>query len=157
MQGQGGWDKKVKPPQMILDEEVNGFKAMHKKRGGGCKQNRKVSGTLPSSRSSAERSNPSIHKIKMRPRSTSGNHSNDTTASKRLQRRQSMEAKEPHRQAHEKRMEDRNHFRGDGDDSDSEHTGPDAEQLRKSRELPLCAAHCLNSDTCPQFGTTSIQ
>jgi splicing factor 45 len=37
-----GWGKKVKPPSMVLDDDVNGFRGNTKRKSGGGKKNKKV-------------------------------------------------------------------------------------------------------------------
>ena len=37
-----GWGKKVKPPSMVLDDDVNGFRGNPKRKGGGGKKNKRV-------------------------------------------------------------------------------------------------------------------
>lgn len=43
-----GWGKKVKPPSMVLDDDINGFRGNPKRKGGGGKKNKKVRMITPS-------------------------------------------------------------------------------------------------------------
>ncbi|KAH9915814.1 uncharacterized protein BXZ73DRAFT_92586 [Epithele typhae] len=130
-QGSQGWGRKVKPPSMILDEDVNGFKTGLKGgrrdgpgggggvAGGGKKKGKKNKSALQQ----AAVWNPDEAYDPMRP--------NDYNECKTWQRREREERRE--RLLEEKRRgEDRKRYRRSSSYSDSYHSASEEERPRKT-------------------------
>ncbi|TFY80331.1 hypothetical protein EWM64_g3680 [Hericium alpestre] len=113
-----GWGKKVKPPSMVLDEDVNGFnKAVGKKRGGGGKKNRKNKHVQP-----LAVWDPTEQYDPMRP--------NDYNEYKIWKRREIEERRQ--RMAEQRRMDEKKRLRGSSSYSDYSESGSEDDRPRKS-------------------------
>ncbi|KAI0059091.1 hypothetical protein BV25DRAFT_1809732, partial [Artomyces pyxidatus] len=110
-----GWGKKVKPPSMVLDEDVNGFRASSKRKGGG-KKNRKKNFQQLAVWDPTEQYDPS------RP-----NDYNEYKIWKRKDREERLE-----RLAEQRRLEDRKRLRRSNSYSDRSDSGSEDEPPRKS-------------------------
>ncbi|TFK45993.1 hypothetical protein OE88DRAFT_1639019, partial [Heliocybe sulcata] len=116
-----GWGKKIKPPSMILDEDVNGFKVAHRGKaaggGGGKRKGKKNKNVAPVAVwDPEEQYDPS------RP--------NDYHEYKMFKQREREERRE--RMLEQRRMEDRKRYRRSSSYTDSEHGGSDDERPRKT-------------------------
>ncbi|KAJ7709983.1 hypothetical protein B0H17DRAFT_1030078 [Mycena rosella] len=114
-----GWGKKVKPPSMVLDEDVNGYKASHNKRKGVGKGKGRKNKNAPS----ISVWDPTEPYDPLRP--------NDYNEFKVWKQKDRIDRRE--RLVEEQRREARKRGRRDGSYSDSEGTGSDNEERpRKS-------------------------
>ncbi|KAF8628444.1 hypothetical protein AX15_003959 [Amanita polypyramis BW_CC] len=113
-----GWGKKVKPPSMILDEDVNGFKtSQNKRKGGGKGKGKKNKNALI-----VQVWDPMEPYDPLRP--------NDYNEYKVWKQKDRIERRE--REAEQRRMEEKKRSRRSGSYSDSEYTNSEDERPRKT-------------------------
>ncbi|EMD34411.1 hypothetical protein CERSUDRAFT_107594 [Gelatoporia subvermispora B] len=114
-----GWGKKIKPPSMILDEDVNGFKAQRGGKKGGGKKGKKNKKNVPvfAVWDPTEQYDP-----------TRPNDYNEYKIWKRHEREERRERL----LTEKRRAEERKRYRRDSDYTDSEGSGSEDERPRKT-------------------------